>query len=233
MATIHENQANNVSIPCDKITLTGDLIVPAGAGAVVIFVHGSGSSRHSSRNRYVASILNKAGIGTLLFDLLTEQEDVDYANRFNIPLLSERLLAATLWLRRCLQTESEHMGYFGASTGAAAALVAAAKLGTNVHAVVSRGGRPDLAASALSQVEAPTLLIVGENDPDVIKLNQTAYAQLHVEKDLVIISGATHLFEEPGTLEEVADVATRWFKRHLLGIVPYAYGQPGEEQSLD
>jgi dienelactone hydrolase len=182
---------------------------------VVAFAHGSGSSRHSPRNTFVAQVLRSAGLGTLLFDLLTKEEDMTYETRFDIDLLTRRLEAATHWLRKQAQTKTLGIGYFGASTGAAAALRAAAALGSVIGAVVSRGGRPDLARSALEHVHAPTLLIVGGEDHMVIDLNQQAYARLHGEKQLVIIPGASHLFEEPGTLQEVARVASEWFMRYL------------------
>jgi dienelactone hydrolase len=204
-----------VRIPADGVTLDGDLVLPAAATGIVIFAHGSGSSRHSPRNTFVARQLQTAGLGTLLFDLLTRQEDVTYETRFDIALLTRRLEAATRWLRQQPRTHSLQIGYFGASTGAAAALYAAATFGKQIAAVVSRGGRPDLALSALGQVVSPTLLIVGGEDHDVIVLNQRAYAALHAKKQLEIIPGATHLFEEPGTLEEVARVAAQWFMQHL------------------
>lgn len=200
--------------------LEGGLCVPRQAQAVVLFAHGSGSSRHSPRNRFVAHVLRQAGLATLLIDLLTAEEeavDVHTAHlRFNIDLLAERLVGATDWLRENPSTKQLSIGYFGASTGAGAALVAAAERPERVGAVVSRGGRPDLAGAALSQVQAPTLLIVGGDDVPVIRLNQEALDQLGAhEKQLVIIPGATHLFEEPGTLEEVARLAAEWFTRHL------------------
>jgi len=204
-----------VRIRVDSVTLQGVLAIPAGAPGVVLFAHGSGSSRHSPRNNYVAAVLRKAGIGTLLFDLLTEEEDVVYETRFDIHLLTDRLTAATKWLTTQSNAKKLKIGYFGASTGAAAALEAAAVLGTTVRAVVSRGGRPDLAGPVLGRVKAPTLLIVGGHDDVVIELNRQAYDRLKAEKELVIVPGATHLFEEPGTLEEVARLAAEWFTRHL------------------
>jgi putative phosphoribosyl transferase len=204
-----------VRIRADSVTLEGILSIPAGAWSVVLFAHGSGSSRHSPRNNYVAAVLRKAGIGTLLFDLLTEREDAVYETRFNIHLLTERLTAATRWLDTRPDTKKLRVGYFGASTGAAAALEAAAELGPAIGAVVSRGGRPDLAGPVLDRVKAPTLLIVGGNDDVVIELNRQAYDRLEAEKELIIIPGATHLFEEPGALEEVARLAAEWFTRHL------------------
>lgn len=211
-----EKTQKSVRISADSVTLEGDLNIPEGARALVIFAHGSGSSRLSSRNRFVARVLNDAGIGTLLFDLLTREEDTIYENRFDIDLLTERLKAATKWLKGRKDAASLKIGYFGASTGAAAALMAAADLGDKIMAVVSRGGRPDMAEKALGQVKAPTLLIVGGNDDVVIELNEKAYRLIKAEKELKIVLGATHLFEEPGTLEEVAKAAADWFKRHLL-----------------
>lgn len=205
-----------VHIPADSVVLEGELDLPQGARALVLFAHGSGSSRLSPRNKYVAQVLREAGLGTLLFDLLTREEDTVYENRFDIPLLAERLKAATLWVRRELGTEKVGIGYFGASTGAAAALIAASELGSEVGAVVSRGGRPDMARHVLDRVKAPTLLIVGGKDHVVIQLNQLAYDLLKVERILRIVPGATHLFEEPGTLEEAARLAAEWFKKHLL-----------------
>ena len=204
-----------VRIPADNVTLAGELSLPPGASGVVVFAHGSGSSRHSPRNVFVARALQSAGLGTLLFDLLTQAEDTDYETRFDIPLLTRRLIAATQWLQQQPPTKALTIGYFGASTGAAAALQAAATLGAAISAVVSRGGRPDLAGTALGQVVAPTLLIVGGEDHVVIDLNREAYSHLHGEKQLVSVPGATHLFEEPGTLEEVARLASHWFVTHL------------------
>jgi putative phosphoribosyl transferase len=204
-----------VRMPADTVTLEGELILPPGVQGVVVFAHGSGSSRHSPRNVFVARALQSAGLGTLLFDLLTRAEDTDYETRFDIALLTRRLIAATHWLQQQPQTKTLAIGYFGASTGAAAALQAAATLGSAIKAVVSRGGRPDLAGAALAQVSAPSLLIVGGEDHVVINLNRQAYARLHGEKQLVIVPGATHLFEEPGTLEEVARLASQWFMKHL------------------
>jgi pimeloyl-ACP methyl ester carboxylesterase len=185
----------------------------------VLFVHGSGSSRHSPRNQYVARTIREAGIGTLLFDLLTLEEEAADVNtrhlRFDIDLLAKRLVDATNWLKKKADTSHLRFGYFGASTGAAAALLAAAEFGEEIGAVVSRGGRPDLAGGALSRVKSPTLLIVGGLDFPVISLNREAYALLRCEKELVIVPGATHLFEEPGTLEDVARLAAEWFHRYL------------------
>ena len=205
-----------LSIPADDVHIEGMLELPADARGLVLFAHGSGSSRHSPRNNYVAKVLHARGTGTLLLDLLTLSEDLDYQTRFDIGLLTHRLLVATRFVR--LHTPaSRHLpvGYFGASTGAAAALQAAAALGDEVQAVVSRGGRPDLAgAHDLAKVQAPTLLLVGGADTEVLQLNREAYARLHCEKELAVIPGATHLFEEPGTLEEVARQAAGWFERH-------------------
>ncbi|WMJ09950.1 dienelactone hydrolase family protein [Nitrosomonas sp. sh817] len=206
----------SVKIPAGSATLNGELIVPPDATGVVLFAHGSGSSRFSPRNMYVANVLQQNGIATLLFDLLTRAEDQDYDARFDIELLTERLLAATRWLQNNPATKSLKYGYFGASTGAAAALQAAAAMGDAIAAVVFRGGRPDLAGkSALSQIIAPTLLIVGSEDYGVIELNEQAYALLKCEKKLTLIAGATHLFEEPGTLEQAAKYAADWFSGYL------------------
>jgi len=205
-----------VAIPAGQVQLAGELVLPENSKGIVLFAHGSGSSRFSPRNTYVASVLHRKGIGTLLFDLLTHEEDQTYATRFDIPLLTQRLLAATQWLRQQPATQHCKLGYFGASTGAAAALQAAAELPDSVSAVVSRGGRPDLAGErALLSVRAPTLLLVGGEDGIVIELNDAAHTVLQCEKKLVIVPGATHLFEEPGTLEQVALAAADWFVRHL------------------
>lgn len=205
-----------IDIPADNISLEGELVLPQDARAVVLFAHGSGSSRFSPRNTYVASVLQQAGIGTLLFDLLTREEDRNYETRFDIALLTGRLIAATAWVQQNPDTASFNIGYFGASTGAAAALQAAAEMGKKISAVVSRGGRPDLAGvAALNKVSAPTLLIVGGDDCGVIELNQHAYEQLSGEKELAIIPGATHLFEEAGTLEQAAKTAAFWFAKYF------------------
>lgn len=206
-----------VQIPADGVTLEGALALPEEARGLVLFAHGSGSSRHSPRNRQVAEVLQQSGIGTLLFDLLTFEEDQDYATRFDIDLLTRRLVAATRWVMDDSRSGDLAIGYFGSSTGAAAALRAAAELGPKIGAVVSRGGRPDLATQVLRKVRSPTRLIVGGRDELVLELNRQAYAQLGAEAELVIIPGATHLFEEPGALEEVARLAADWFKRHLGG----------------
>lgn len=197
--------------------LEGILHRPADAQAIVLFAHGSGSSRFSPRNTYVAEALRRAGMATLLFDLLTDKEEANRANVFDIALLAERLESATRWVLESPETKDLRIGFFGASTGAAAALVAAARLGDAVGAVVSRGGRPDLAAAALPDVVAPTLLIVGGYDTAVIEMNEFAHARLRCEKDLQIVPGATHLFEEPGRLDQVIVLARQWFLDHLTG----------------
>ncbi|SDI53796.1 dienelactone hydrolase family protein [Nonomuraea jiangxiensis] len=194
--------------------MSGDLIIPDAAQGVVLFAHGSGSGRLSPRNRYVAEVLNRAGLGTLLFDLLTSEEEADRANVFDIGLLADRLLRRTGWVRE--QTDLP-IGYFGASTGAAAALWAAAEPDNAVAAIVSRGGRPDLAGKRLAAVRAPTLLIVGGRDPIVIKLNEDAQRRLRAETKITVVPGATHLFEEPGALEAVAEHAGDWFATHFAG----------------
>jgi len=203
-------------IPSDSILLEGMLTVPKGAKGIVLFAHGSGSSRLSPRNTFVANALQKAGIGTLLFDLLTEDEAADRENVFDIDFLGHRLVDATRWLRAQAKFAKCPVGYFGASTGAAAALVAAAR-DSSIRAVVSRGGRPDLAMKCLHRVKAPTLLIVGGDDSPVIEMNQAAFEQLECEKAMKIVPGATHLFEEPGTLEEVVRLARDWFAKYLTG----------------
>lgn len=208
-----------VKINADKVILTGELALPANAKGIVLFVHGSGSSRHSARNLYVASVLQSAGIGTLLFDLLTEVEEVIDSHtahlRFNIGLLAERLVHVTRWVQNNPGTEGLKIGYFGASTGAAAALVAAALLGKQIFTVVSRGGRPDLAEGALSEVKCPTLLIVGGFDNAVIELNEQAAELMTCEKAIKIVYAASHLFEESGKLEDVAKIASEWFVQKL------------------
>ncbi len=209
----------DVSIPSAKVQLEGNLTIPANAIGIALFAHGSGSSRHSPRNKFVAQTLQQSGIGTLLFDLLTEQEEYEerYTRhlRFDIDLLARRLVDATRWIKTQEEARSLPLGYFGSSTGAAAALVAAAKLGDQVVAVVSRGGRPDLAGASLAKVRAATLLIVGGRDYEVVKLNWDAYKLLSCEKEVKIVDRATHLFEEPGALEEVARLAADWFKKHF------------------
>jgi putative phosphoribosyl transferase len=208
-----------VQIPAGRAALSGNLTIPENAMALVLFAHGSGSSRHSPRNQSVARTLNRAGLGTLLFDLLTpEEEALDIytrEHRFNISLLADRLVNATKWARQQEKTRDLLIGYFGSSTGGAAALVAAAELLQDVGAVVSRSGRPDLAGDALPKVQAPTLLIVGGNDDIVIELNEQARDRMHCEVKLEIIPGATHLFEEPGALEKAAELASDWFSLHL------------------
>jgi putative phosphoribosyl transferase len=203
------------AITADGVRLPGDLTLPAAARGVVAFAHGSGSSRLSPRNLQVARRLNDSGLATLLFDLLTPDEAADRSNVFDIPLLAGRLLAATRWLRGRTDTRKLALGYFGASTGAAAALWAAAEPDSGVVAVVSRGGRPDLAAPRLGLVDAATLLVVGGADDVVLELNRRALEALRCERDLVVVPGATHLFEEPGALERVADLASAWLVEHL------------------
>lgn len=210
---------NLIRIPVKKGNLEGDLQIPSDAKGLVVFAHGSGSSRHSPRNRFVAEFLQSRGVATLLIDLLTKEEgeadEYTAALRFDIDLLTERLCLVTEWLQASKEAKHLAIGYFGASTGAAAALCAAAKMKKGIAAVVSRGGRPDLAHKALPDVKAPTLLIIGGNDIPVIGMNEEAYALLHCEKEMIIIPGATHLFEEPGTLEKVAGLALGWFIRHF------------------
>jgi putative phosphoribosyl transferase len=210
---------HRVRVAIGSVTLDGDLSVPEDARGVVLFAHGSGSSRLSPRTRYVARLLNDAKLATLLMDLLTPDEEALDARsahlRFDIGLLAERLVGVTDWLTQRPESRHLQIGSFGASTGAAAALVAAAARPSALGAIVSRGGRPDLAGPALARVRAPTLLIVGGRDVPVIELNRQAYAQLRCEKRLVIVPGATHLFEEPGALDQVARLAREWFERHL------------------
>src|SRR5438876_6539424 len=210
---------NEVQIQAGRAVLSGNLIIPQNAAALVLFAHGSGSSRHSPRNQFVARTLNDAGLGTLLFDLLTpDEEAIDVhtrEHRFNIGLLAERLVHATKWAKQQEPTRDLRTGYFGSSTGGGAALVAAAEIPEDVGVVVSRGGRPDLADEALPKVQAPTLLIVGGNDDVVIELNEQARDRMRCEVKLEIIPGATHLFEEPGALEKVAKLASDWFSLHL------------------
>jgi dienelactone hydrolase len=213
--------SSEIQIPINSITLEGNLTIPEGAKGIVVFAHGSGSSRFSSRNRYVAQELQKESLGTLLFDLLTaEEERIDMVTahlRFDIDLLAKRLVDVTNWLLSNPDTKKLSIGYFGASTGAAAALIAAKEHANVIKAVVSRGGRPDLAEKALPDIKAPTLLIVGGEDYQVIEMNQWALDRLKAEqKELKIVPGATHLFEEPGTLEEVANLAGEWFKKYLM-----------------
>jgi putative phosphoribosyl transferase len=207
-----------LDIPVGDITLPGDLLVPERAHALVIFAHGSGSSRKSPRNQLVAEVLREQGdVGTLLFDLLTPAEDVNYANRFDIGLLAERLMGVTAFILGLSEFAGWPIGYFGASTGAAAAIMAAAELPNDVQAVVSRGGRPDLAKVALDRITAPTLLIVGGHDAEVLEMNEAAFDRmLSLHKKLEVVPGATHLFEEPGTLEIAATLARHWFERFLV-----------------
>ena len=197
-------------------TIEGSLIIPSGAGGIVVFAHGSGSSRHSVRNNYVAAVIRKNNLATFLLDLLTPEEDADYSKRFDIALLAHRLFIATKWLQEQPDTKNLRIGYFGASTGAAAAIQSAAGNADIVKAIVSRGGRPDLAMPYLEKITAPTLLIVGGNDEIVIELNIEAYNNLQCDKKLEIVEGATHLFEEPGTLEQVAILAEKWFEKYLV-----------------
>jgi len=212
-------EENLIHIPVKKGSLEGDLQIPSGAKGLVVFAHGSGSSRHSPRNRFVAEFLQKGGVATLLIDLLTkeegEEDESTAALRFDIDLLTERLCLVTEWLQTTKEAQQMPIGYFGASTGAAAALCAAAKIKKGVAAVVSRGGRPDLAHRALADVKAPTLLIVGGHDGAVIGMNEEAYALLKCEKEMVIVPRATHLFEERGALENVARLALEWFCKHF------------------
>jgi putative phosphoribosyl transferase len=214
-----EEEGKLVQVSAGPVTLEGNLALPPGAQGLVLFAHGSGSSRFSPRNRYVANVLQQGNLGTLLIDLLTEEEErIDLRTReirFDIPLLADRLVGAVDWLRENQETHDLRIGLFGSSTGAAAALMAAPRRPEAVGAVVSRGGRPDLAGSSLRQVEAPTLLIVGGRDAVVITLNEQAMEQLRVESRLEVVPGAGHLFEEPGALERVAALARDWFQQHL------------------
>ncbi len=213
--TARSTPLHQVRLDAEGTPLQGDLAIPPGAPGIVLFAHGSGSSRQSPRNRYVSDVLRGAGLGTLLFDLLTIAEEHDRRNVFAIPLLAQRLVAATRWLAGYPDAAGRAIGYFGASTGAAAALVAAATSDIPVSAVVSRGGRPDLAGEWLPKVKAPTLLIVGGRDTAVLELNRTAYEELSCLKRLEVVPGATHLFEERGAMEAVAAHATDWFLQHL------------------
>ena len=217
----HEAESVTLHIPVGEVTLTGDLDIPENARGLVLFAHGSGSSRRSPRNQAVAAILRQAGMGTLLFDLLTPQEEVEEADRghlrFDIELLSRRLAIVTEGIASDPRSRNLRIGYFGASTGGAAALRAAAALGSKIGAVVSRGGRPDLAGEALEHVQSPTLLIVGERDERVLRLNQEAFGKLRCPKSLAVVPNATHLFQERGALEEVARLASDWFRKHLKG----------------
>ena len=221
-----QSMAEDVQIDAAGVRLAGNLVPPLDGGAIVVFVHGSGSSRLSPRNRYVAGVLSDARLGTLLFDLLTPEEEADRANVFDIRLLAERLESVTRWLRSVRGVAGE-VGYFGASTGAAAALWAAAGSGDEIYAIVSRGGRPDLAMPHLPAVRAATLLIVGGRDETVLQLNREAQAQLRCPNELAIVPGATHLFEEPGALEAVAERARDWF----LGWSAPHYGRPASRSA--
>jgi len=207
---------SEVTISLNDVTLKANLAIPEEARGIVIFSHGSGSSRFSSRNNYVADVLNNQNFATLLADLLSPAEDNEYRNRFNISMLTDRLIKITDWIRTNHQLKNLPMGYFGASTGAASALRSAAKLNNDIKAVVSRGGRPDLAMDALPLVQSPTLLVVGSLDIPIIDLNKKAYNELKCEKKMEIIEGASHLFEEPGKLNKVAGIAAAWFERHLV-----------------
>ncbi|HUX79380.1 MAG TPA: dienelactone hydrolase family protein [Alphaproteobacteria bacterium] len=217
---LHPIETHSLMIPLESVTLEGDLHIPKWATGIVVFVHGSGSSRKSPRNQLVAQTLNRAGLATLLFDLLTMQEEsIDFITaeyRFDIPLLTRRLIEVSDWLMECNETKGLNIGYFGASTGAAAALLAAAERSELIKAVVSRGGRADLAEKGLMHVQAPTLLIVGGQDDLVIQMNESAFEELICVKQLLIIPEATHLFDEPGKLEEVAKAATDWFQNYLM-----------------
>ncbi|MDG6994974.1 MAG: dienelactone hydrolase family protein [Nitrososphaerota archaeon] len=213
---VEQSEQESVRIPSGSVQLEGLLGIPKNSKSIVIFAHGSGSGRFSSRNNFVARVLRQANLSTLLFDLLTEVEDRNYENRFDIPLLGKRLVDATKWILDKRDTKSFKIGYFGASTGAAAALIASTLLPSeSISAIVSRGGRPDMAMKHLKKVSAPTLLIVGGNDEEVIELNRIAFDQLDCEKRLEIVPGATHLFEEPGTLEQVSRLASEWFVKFL------------------
>lgn len=211
-----EDIKKDVLIPVDSIKLKGILAVPENAQAIVVFVHGSGSGRLSVRNNLVADFLNKNNFATLLFDLLTEEEELIYEKRFDTALLTSRLISATDWIKNIPEAGNLKIGYFGASTGAAAALQAASFLKKEIYAIVSRGGRPDLAENSLRDVTAPTLLIVGGKDDVVLKLNKKVLSLLKIEKELKTIPKATHLFEEPGALEEVARLAAEWFKKYSV-----------------
>lgn len=210
-----ETEISSISIPIGNINLKGILRIARNQKGLIIFSHGSGSSRLSSRNNNIAEYLKKEGFSSLLFDLLTEKEDLDYENRFNIELLAQRLTKVTQWLVEDNEMPDVPLGYFGASTGAASALISAAQLENKIEAIVSRGGRPDLAMQILNKIKTPTLLIVGGNDIPVIELNQKAYEALGGIKKMEIVKGATHLFSEPGKLEEVAVLSTNWFKTYL------------------
>ena len=212
---VTKTREKEVLIPAGNMKLAGVFSLPPKPAGAVAFAHGSGSGRLSPRNAFVARVLQEAGLATLLFDLLDESEELDRRKVFDIGLLSDRLLAGVIWLQNERGTQGLKLGYFGASTGAAAALEAAAKEPKSVAAIVSRGGRPDLAMNYLDKVKAPTLLIVGGNDRPVIAMNREAFENLKCKKDIVVIPGATHLFEEPGALNEVAKLATDWFLKHM------------------
>ena len=215
MTDINTVFEKEIIIPANGVNLQGILKLPESPKGLVVFSHGSGSSRLSPRNNYVADVINTRDYGTLLFDLLTEEEDQVYKTRFNIALLTDRLINATRWIQDQPDTKGLSIGYFGASTGAASALMAAAELKSEISAIVSRGGRPDMAMPVLEHIAAPTLLIVGGFDTTVIELNQEAFAHLSVRKELKIIPGASHLFQEPGKLEQVASLACSWFEQYL------------------
>jgi predicted alpha/beta-hydrolase family hydrolase len=221
MANLQEAREAEIQIPFANFHLDGELIIPSNAAGVVLFAHGSGSSRHSPRNQYVARTLHEHGVGTLLFDLLTEREEQEERFtrylRFDIGLLAKRLLAATDWFHK--EEPDLLVGYFGSSTGGAAALIADTESDVPISAIVSRGGRPDLAGDALPRVKAPTLLIVGGNDTPVIEMNKEAYARMMCPKELRLIPGATHLFEEEGALERVAEMTAEWFERHFAPVI--------------
>lgn len=204
-----------INVKIDSITIEGELTLPKNALGIVVFAHGSGSSRFSPRNNYVAKVLQAENLGTLLVDLLTKEEDLDYEMRFDINLLTQRLIEITKWLKENPETKLLKLGYFGASTGAASAIKAAARQKEDIYAIVSRGGRVDLADKELATIEAPTLLIVGENDDFVLEINEYALRKINCTKELSIIPNATHLFEEPGALEEVARQASLWFLKHF------------------
>lgn len=228
-----ESRSTAVQVQAGDVVLAGDVTLPRHAGGLVMFVHGSGSSRHSPRNQRVARHFNDRGLGTLLFDLLTaEEERIDQVTaelRFDIALLGRRVLGAVHWLSAYPELRGLRLGLFGASTGSAAALIAASQLPGEVAAVVSRGGRPDLADPALPLVQAPTLLIVGSEDTEVLALNRRALRRLRCEAQLLTVPGATHLFEEPGTLDEVARAAADWFARHLQPAAPDGAGLTGQK----
>ena len=214
----HRHRAEDIrrEVAVGQLRLAGDVCVPAGTKALVVFAHGSGSSRLSPRNTAVAKALSEQGIATLLFDLLSADEELDRTNVFDIPLLAERLVDVVGWIGDQREFAGLKLGFFGASTGAAAALVAAAQLGAQIGGIVSRGGRPDLAGAALEKVSAPTLLIVGGRDSGVIELNQSAYARLNCRKSIEIVPGATHLFPESGAMETVTSLAGQWFTTYLV-----------------